>query len=99
MVRSAIVTGLGIYIPEKMLTNEDIEQMLKRPGTADWLVANVGIKERHIMAEDEVTSDLAFHASRQALENSDLEAEDLDLVILSTDTPDYISSNLSCGSV
>ncbi|MFW9910757.1 MAG: 3-oxoacyl-ACP synthase III family protein [Candidatus Thorarchaeota archaeon] len=91
MVRSATVKGLGIYIPEKMLTNEDIEQMLDRPGTADWLVKNVGIRQRHIMAEDEVTSDLAFHASRQALENAEIEVADLDLIILSTDTPDYLS--------
>jgi 3-oxoacyl-[acyl-carrier-protein] synthase-3 len=91
MVRSAVVAGLGIYIPEKMLTNEDIEQMLNRPGTADWLVKNVGIRERHIMANDEVTSDLATNAGRQALENAGIDAKDLDLVILSTDTPDYIS--------
>ncbi|NOR38877.1 MAG: ketoacyl-ACP synthase III, partial [Candidatus Thorarchaeota archaeon] len=91
MVRSAVVTGLGIYVPEKMLTNEEIEQMLDRPGTADWLVENVGIRQRHVMAEDEVTSDLALRAGREALENAGLEADDLDLIILSTDTPDYLS--------
>ncbi|TET12409.1 MAG: ketoacyl-ACP synthase III [Candidatus Thorarchaeota archaeon] len=91
MVRSAVITSLGMYVPKKMLTNEEIEQMLGRPGTADWLVENVGIKQRHIMAEDEVTSDLSFHAGRQALENAGLEAEELDLIILSTDTPDYLS--------
>ena len=91
MVRSAVVTGLGMHVPEKMLTNEEIEQMLDRPGTADWLVENVGIRQRHIMAEDEVTSDLALHAGREALENAGLEADDLDLIILSTDTPDYLS--------
>ncbi|MFX1485456.1 MAG: 3-oxoacyl-ACP synthase III family protein [Promethearchaeota archaeon] len=91
MVRSAVITGLGMYIPEKMLTNEDIEKMLDRPGTADWLVENVGIRRRHIMAVDEVTSDLAVHAGRQALENAGMEAEELDMIILSTDTPDYLS--------
>lgn len=91
MPRSAIVTGLGMYVPEKMLTNEDIERMLNRPGTADWLVKNVGIRERHIMADDEVTSDLALHAGREALENAEVEPEEVDLIILSTDTPDYIS--------
>jgi 3-oxoacyl-[acyl-carrier-protein] synthase-3 len=91
MARSAIVKGLGMYVPEKMLTNEEIEQMLGRPGTADWLVENVGIKQRHIMADDEVTSDLALHAGREALENADIEPDELDLIILSTDTPDYIS--------
>ncbi len=91
MGRSAIVTGLGMYVPEKMLTNEDIERMLNRPGTADWLVENVGIKRRHIMAEDEVTSDLAIHAGRESLEKAGIDANDLDLIILSTDTPDYLS--------
>jgi 3-oxoacyl-[acyl-carrier-protein] synthase-3 len=80
-----------MYVPEKMLTNEDIEKMLNRPGTADWLVKNVGIKRRHIMADDEVTSDLALHAGRQALENAGVEPEELDIIILSTDTPDYLS--------
>lgn len=91
MVRSAIVTGLGMYVPEKMMTNEDIEKMLNRPGTAKWLVENVGIKQRHIMGENEVTSDLALHSGRQALENAGIDVEDLDLIILSTDTPDYLS--------
>jgi len=91
MVRSTVVTGLGMYVPEKMLTNEDIEKMLNRPGTADWLVKNVGIKRRHIMADDEVTSDLALHAGRQALKNAGVEPEELDMIILSTDTPDYLS--------
>ncbi|UCE09967.1 MAG: ketoacyl-ACP synthase III [Candidatus Thorarchaeota archaeon] len=91
MVLSAVVTGLGMYVPNKMMTNEEIEQMLNRPGTADWLVENVGIRQRHVMAEDEVTSDLAVHAGLQALENAELEADQLDLIILSTDTPDYLS--------
>ena len=91
MVRSAVITGLGMYVPEKMLTNEDIEKMLDRPGTADWLVQNVGIRQRHIMAEDEVTSDLALNAGREALEKAGIEPVDLDMIILSTDTPDYLS--------
>jgi 3-oxoacyl-[acyl-carrier-protein] synthase-3 len=91
MVRSAVITGLGMYVPEKVLTNEEIELMLDRPGTADWLVKNVGIRQRHVMAEDEVTSDLALHAGREALDNAGLDADELDLIILSTDTPDYLS--------
>ena len=91
MSRSAVVTGLGMYVPEKMLTNEDIEKMLNRPGTADWLVKNVGIRRRHVMAEDEVTSDLAVHAGLESLENAGIEPKDLDLIIVSTDTPDYLS--------
>ncbi|MFX1533069.1 MAG: 3-oxoacyl-ACP synthase III family protein [Promethearchaeota archaeon] len=91
MVRSALIAGLGMYVPEKIRTNEEIEQMLKRPGIAKWLVENVGVRKRHIMADNEVTSDLALHASRQALENAGIDAKELDLIILSTDTPDYLS--------
>lgn len=91
MVRSAIVAGLGMYVPEKIVTNEEIEKKLNRPGTSDWLIENVGVRERHVMADGEVTSDLALHASREALEKANINAEDLDLIILSTDTPDYLS--------
>ncbi|TFG34634.1 ketoacyl-ACP synthase III [Candidatus Thorarchaeota archaeon] len=91
MVRSAIVAGLGMYVPARIVTNEEIEVMLGRPGTSDWLVENVGIKERRVMANDEVTSDLALYASLEALEKADLDPNELDLIILSTDTPDYLS--------
>ena len=91
LTRSAVVTGVGMYVPKKILTNQEIEDILQRPGTADWLVKNVGIEKRHIMAEDEVTSDLCLHASQEALENADLTPNDIDLIILSTDTPDYLS--------
>ena len=57
-----------MYVPERVVTNEEIEKMLNRPGTSDWLIENVGIKERHIMADDEATSDLALNASHEALE-------------------------------
>ncbi|MHA1971719.1 MAG: 3-oxoacyl-ACP synthase III family protein [Candidatus Hodarchaeales archaeon] len=91
MKRSAIITGVGMYVPKKVITNEELEQMLDRPGTADWLVKNVGIRERRVMAKDENTSDLATYAAREALENAGLNAKDLDLIILSTDTPDCLS--------
>ena len=56
-----------------------------------WLIDNVGIRERHLMADDEVTSDLAVNAAREALARGGIGAEDLDLIILATDTPDYVS--------
>ena len=91
MVRSAVVAGIGLYVPDRVVTNEEIEKMLNRPGTSEWLVENVGIKERRIMADDQVTSDLSLFASQEALEKANIDAEDLDLIILSTDTPDYLS--------
>ncbi len=91
MERSAVVTGVGMYVPKKVLTNEELEEMLQRPGTADWLVKNVGIKQRHIMADDEVTSDLCVYAAQEALKNAKVSSKDIDLIIVSTDTPDYLS--------
>lgn len=91
MSRSAIVTGVGIYVPEKVITNLEIEQMLNRPGTAEWLVRNVGIEKRHVMADDETTSDLGAHAGKEALEKAGISPEELDLIILSSDTPDNLS--------
>jgi len=91
MSRSAIIVGVGMYVPKKVVTNEELEETLKRPGTAEWLVKNVGIKQRRLMADDENTSDLAVQAGKEALEKAGLKSEDLDLIILSTDTPDFLS--------
>ncbi len=91
MNRSAIITGVGKYIPSKVITNEELEIQLNRPGTAEWLVQNVGIKERRLMADDENTSDLATKAGLEAIINAKLSPEDIDLIILSTDTPDFLS--------
>ena len=91
MTISAKITGIGMHIPKKLLTNDDIEKILNRPGTGDWLVKNVGIKNRYIMEEGEATSDLAVQASLQAMNRAKVKSEDIDLIILSTDTPDYLS--------
>ncbi len=89
--RSAIVAGLGMYVPERVITNKEIEKMLKRPGTDEWLQKNVGIRSRHVMEENETTSDLCVPAALQAIEQAEIEPENLDLIILGTDTPDYLS--------
>jgi 3-oxoacyl-[acyl-carrier-protein] synthase-3 len=73
-----------------MLPNSYFDEILNRD-VDEWLVTNVGIRERHVMAPDETTSDLAMHAGRQALERAGLQPADLDLIIVATDTPDYIS--------
>lgn len=90
MSRYATILATGRYVPEKVLTNAELEAMLHRP-VNDWLIENVGIRERHIMAADQTTSDLAYEASRQALQRANLTPTDLDLIIVATDTPDYIS--------
>ena len=84
------ILSTGRYVPEKVLTNADLDAMLGEP-VGDWLVKNTGIEARHVMAPDERTSDMAVAAARQALNRAGVAPEDLDLIIVSTDTPDYIS--------
>jgi 3-oxoacyl-[acyl-carrier-protein] synthase-3 len=90
MARYARILSTGRYIPERVITNDDLNEMLGE-NVGDWLVENVGIRERHVMADDETTSDMILAASRQALDRAELEGVDLDLILVATDTPDYIS--------
>ncbi len=89
-MRYAQIISTGRYIPERVITNADLDKMLGQ-SVGDWLVQNVGIRERHVMAEDETVSDMIVKAARQALERAHLQPVDLDLLIIATDTPDYLS--------
>lgn len=89
-MRYARIIGTGSYVPEKVLTNDDLSRMVGED-VNEFVSQVLGIEERHICAEDESTADLATAAARTALEAAGLEAEDLDLIILATDTPEYIS--------
>jgi 3-oxoacyl-[acyl-carrier-protein] synthase-3 len=89
-VRSARILSTGRYVPARTVTNAELERRLGEPVDA-WLVENVGIRERHLMADDEATSDLAAAAARQALTRAGVAAADVDLLILATDTPDQPS--------
>jgi len=84
----ARIAGTGSYLPEKILTNADLEQLIDT--TADWIVERTGVEERHIAAPDETTCDLAERASRRALDAAGLDPGDIDLIILGTTTPDHI---------
>ncbi|GAB4471258.1 MAG: ketoacyl-ACP synthase III [Anaerolineae bacterium] len=88
--RYAQIIATGLYIPEKVITNDDLNEILGE-NVGDWLVQNTGIRERHVMADDETTSDMIAASARQALDRARLRADDLDLIIVATDTPDYIS--------
>jgi len=85
VIRS-VVSGTGSYLPEQILTNSDLEE--KVDTTDEWIIERTGIKQRHIAASDEVTSDLAVIASMRALESASLDAEQIDLIILATSTAD-----------
>ncbi len=90
MARYAQVLSTGRYVPPNRVTNQDIEAKTGVP-VHDWLVENVGIEARHFMNADQVSSDLAAHAARDALERAGLLASELDLIIVATDTPDQPS--------
>jgi 3-oxoacyl-[acyl-carrier-protein] synthase-3 len=80
------IAALGSYLPEKVLTNADLEKMVDTSN--EWIVTRTGICERHIAAPEEATSDLAVKAARQALAKANFPAEDLDLIVVATVTPD-----------
>lgn len=84
-IRSEII-GCGSYLPERILTNDELAEELDT--SDEWIVARTGIKQRHIVADGELTSDLAFKAAHNAVEHADVDAANLDLVILATATPD-----------
>lgn len=90
MPRTARILSTGRYLPQQVRTNAELDAMLGEP-VDQWLIDNVGIRERRLIGDDEVTSDLAVNAARQALARANLAPADLDLIILATDTPDYVS--------
>ncbi|GAB4238805.1 MAG: ketoacyl-ACP synthase III [Methyloligellaceae bacterium] len=82
----SVILGCGAYLPEKVLSNEDLSKIVET--SDEWIVERTGISERHIAAEGEYTSDIGLAAARHALERAGVEAGDIDLVILATSTPD-----------
>jgi 3-oxoacyl-[acyl-carrier-protein] synthase III len=88
------VTGTGGYLPDKVLTNKDLESLVDT--NDEWIVSRTGIRERHIAAEGQFTSDLALHAARRALEAAGRTAQDVDLIVLATSTPDMVFPSSAC---
>ena len=90
----ARIAGTGSYLPEKVLTNDDLTKLVDT--SDEWIAARTGIRERHVAAEGETTSDLAYQASLRALEAAGVEAGELDLIIMGTTTPDLIFPSAAC---
>jgi 3-oxoacyl-[acyl-carrier-protein] synthase-3 len=88
------VLGAGYYVPDRVLTNRDLEQMVET--NDEWIVTRTGIRERRIAAPEQATSDLAYEASRKAIERAGIKAEDIDLIIVATITPDMAFPSASC---
>ena len=90
----ARITGSGSYLPEKILTNRELEGLLDT--TEDWIYTRSGIRERHIAAENEFTCDLAEKAARAALERAGRTPAEVDLVVVATTTPDQVFPSTAC---
>ncbi len=88
------ITGTGSYLPAKVLTNRDLESLVDT--TDEWIVSRTGIRQRHIAAEGEFTSDLALHACSAALAAAGRAAGDVDLIVLATSTPDMVFPSSAC---
>jgi 3-oxoacyl-[acyl-carrier-protein] synthase-3 len=83
---NSVILGTGSYLPEKRMTNFDFEKFLDT--SHEWIMDRTGIKQRHVVSEGELTSDIATHAALKTLEKAEKKAEEIDLIIVATTTPD-----------
>lgn len=88
------ITGTGSYLPEKILTNLDLERMVDT--SDEWIRTRTGITQRHIAGEDQVASDLALYACQNAMQAAGVTSQDIDLIIVATTTPDMIFPSTAC---
>lgn len=88
------VIGTGSYLPEKILTNRDLEKMVDT--SDEWIRSRTGIAQRHIATDDQMASDLALNASREAMKAAKVDAGEIDLIIVATTTPDVIFPSTAC---
>jgi 3-oxoacyl-[acyl-carrier-protein] synthase-3 len=88
------IAGTGSYLPEKILTNQALESKVQT--NDEWIYSRTGIKQRHVAAEGQLTSDLAFEAASRALEAAHCTAADVDLIIVATTTPDMVFPSCAC---
>lgn len=85
----ARIIGLGSYLPERILTNKDLEKLVET--SDEWIVSRTGMRERRIAAKDECTSDMGLAAAKKALEQAGIDGQSLDMIICATMTPDYVT--------
>ena len=85
---NTVIKGVGMYLPNKILTNNDISEFVET--SHEWIYERTGIKQRHIAAEDQMTSDLAYQAALDAIQDANISATEIDLIILATSTPDQV---------
>lgn len=90
----AKIIGLGSYLPERVLSNADLEKMVDT--TDEWILSRTGMKERHIAAENEYTSDMGLIAAQRAIAAAKISPDEIDLILVATLTPDYIFPSTAC---
>ena len=90
----ARIAGTGSYLPAKVLTNDDLAKIVDT--SDEWIATRTGIRERHIAADGETTGDLAYHAAVRAMEAAGIGADELDLIVLGTTTPDLVFPSTAC---
>lgn len=88
------ITGTGSYLPDKILTNQDLESMVDT--SDEWIRSRTGITQRHIAGENQVASDLALYASQNAMQAAGVTNKDIDLIIVATTTPDMVFPSTAC---
>ncbi|MEI6242158.1 MAG: beta-ketoacyl-ACP synthase III [Chlamydiota bacterium] len=93
-MKKAKIIGTGSYVPEKILTNRDLEKMVET--SDDWIVSRTGIRERRIAKEDEYTSDMGYMAAKLAIEDAKLSCQEIDCILVATLTPDYVFPSTAC---
>ena len=94
MIDKAKIVGTGLYLPEKILTNSDLEKMVET--SDEWIVSRTGMKERRIAAAEEYSSHMGAAAARLAIENAGLSIDQIDLIIVATLSPDYTFPSTAC---
>lgn len=93
-LRRSRIAGTGRYLPERVLSNQDLERMVDT--TDEWIRTRTGMERRHMAAEEQASSDLAIPAARAALEAANCEPAEIDLVVVGTTTPDLVFPNVGC---
>jgi 3-oxoacyl-[acyl-carrier-protein] synthase-3 len=93
-VKHSRIAGTGSYLPANTRTNVDLERMVDT--SDEWIFSRTGIRERHIAADDEFTSDLAYQAALSAIESAGISAAQIDLIIVATTTPDHVFPSTAC---
>lgn len=88
------IVGTGSYLPELIVTNADLEARIET--SDEWIVSRTGIEARHVAADGELTSDLALHAAQRAMQAANVTAEEVDLIIVATTTPDMVFPSTAC---